>query len=110
MDAPTHLHLDRLEGLTVTWSSGKTSHYPVGHLRRWSPSADARHQRQSLADNPLAVVATSSATPDTLEAVSIERVGNYAIRISFNDGHHTGLYSWQWLRSIDPATMASERT
>lgn len=110
MDAPSHLHLDHAAGLTVTWPGGETSHYPVRHLRRWSPSAEARQQRQALAENPLAVLPTSTTTPDTLEAVSIERVGNYAIRISFNDGHHTGLYSWKWLRAIDPVTMTSERT
>jgi DUF971 family protein len=38
-------------------------------------------------------------------AVSIERVGSYAVRIVFNDGHRTGLYSWEWLSHIDPATM-----
>jgi DUF971 family protein len=108
MDAPSHLHLDRGAGLTVTWADGETSRYSVGHLRRWSPSAEARQQRQALAENPLAVLPASAATPDSLEAVSIERVGNYAVRISFSDGHHTGLYSWQWLRTIDPATMPAE--
>lgn len=110
MDAPRHLHLDRIAGLSVTWSDGETSNYPIEHLRRWSPSAEARAQRTALAENPLTVLPTSEATVDTLEAVSIERVGNYAIRICFNDGHHTGLYSWAWLQSIDPASMGSERT
>ena len=30
----------------------------------------------------------------------IEGVGNYAIRISFNDGHNTGIYSWEYLHEI----------
>jgi len=30
-------------------------------------------------------------------------VGRYAVRIKFSDGHKTGLYSWDYLRSIDPA-------
>jgi DUF971 family protein len=29
-------------------------------------------------------------------------VGNYAVKISFSDGHDTGIYSWQYLREIDP--------
>jgi DUF971 family protein len=29
-------------------------------------------------------------------------VGNYAIKITFSDGHDTGIYSWVYLRSIDP--------
>ncbi|MFM8643067.1 MAG: gamma-butyrobetaine hydroxylase-like domain-containing protein [Phycisphaerales bacterium] len=31
-----------------------------------------------------------------------ELVGNYAIRIRFRDGHSTGIFSWSYLRSIDP--------
>ncbi len=102
MTCPTHLHLDRHDGLTVEWSDGHKSVYPVAHLRRWSPSAEAKALRQALHENPLAVLPTSSATEGPLEATGIERVGTYAVRITFSDGHHTGLYSWDWLRSIDP--------
>ena len=31
---------------------------------------------------------------------AIEAVGNYAIRIVFDDGHDTGIYSWQFLRDL----------
>ena len=37
-----------------------------------------------------------------LRALDAELVGNYAIRIRFSDGHDTGLYSWEYLRRIDP--------
>jgi hypothetical protein len=30
-------------------------------------------------------------------------VGNYALKIRFSDGHDTGIYSWAYLRRIDPA-------
>lgn len=30
----------------------------------------------------------------------IESVGNYAIRIVFDDGHNTGIYSWEYLHEI----------
>jgi len=63
--------------------------------------------RRELAENPLAVLPSGTDTQATLEATNIERVGHYAIRITFNDGHRTGLYSWQWLRSIIP-TEAEE--
>jgi DUF971 family protein len=40
-----------------------------------------------------------------LTALDAELVGNYAIRIRFSDGHSTGIYSWRYLRSIDPAAQ-----
>ena len=105
MQPPQKLHLDLRDGLVVSWEDGRESHYPIPHLRRWSPSAEARKARESLANNPLAVLSSSAKSVDELTAVSIERVGSYAVRIVFNDGHRTGLYSWEWLSQIDPATM-----
>lgn len=60
--------------------------------------------REQQETNPLTVLPSSLAgAGDRLEALGAELVGNYAIRIRFNDGHHTGLYSWRYLREIDPA-------
>ena len=103
--APTSLDLNRTTGLRILWSDGRESFYPVGHLRRWSPSAEARETRDQLKANPLAVLPSGSTSTGDLTAETIEMVGNYAVRITFSDGHRTGLYSWDWLRAIDPATQ-----
>lgn len=98
---PVRIDLDRERGLEIGWDDGRTSFYPVAHLRRSSPSADARALRDEMARNPLTVLpAGRSAGP--LAAVDAELVGNYAIRIRFSDGHSTGIFSWSYLRSIDP--------
>ncbi len=98
-----HLDLDRSSGLTIEWQDGRRSFYPLAHLRRQSPSADARELRKAMASNPLTVLPPSKGAPGPLTALGAELVGNYAIRIRFSDGHDTGLYSWTYLRSIDPA-------
>jgi DUF971 family protein len=101
VERPVHLELERDRGLTVEWSDGRRSFYPVVYLRRHSPSADAKTLRESLAANPLTVLPSSAAT-GPLRAESAELVGNYALRIEFSDGHRTGIYSWTYLREIDP--------
>lgn len=58
-----------------------------------------RELRREMARNPLTVLPGG---PTEVQAVDAELVGNYAIRIRFNDGHDTGIYSWAYLRSIDP--------
>ena len=98
---PEHLDVDRERGLTVAWSDGRRSFYPVTGLRRASPSADAKALREEMARNPLTVLPAGRAT-GPLAAVDAELVGNYAIRIRFSDGHSTGIFSWSYLRSIDP--------
>ncbi len=104
MEPPTHLDLKKDEALTITWADGTTSRYPIPLLRKLSPSADARKLREEMKTNPLTILPASafddSAGP--LIATSAELVGNYALRINFSDGHDTGIYSWKYLREIDP--------
>ncbi len=113
MDAPAKLDLKKDVGLTVGWADGTSSFYPIVYLRRMSPSADARQLRMEQARNPLTVLPASAARAGSgvggggaLVAESAEMVGNYAIRIRFSDGHDTGIYSWAYLREIDPANKA----
>ncbi len=101
---PAKLDLKKDRGLTVEWSDGSTSYYSIAYLRRMSPSAEMRNLREEQARNPLAILPASAmkASSGPLTAVNAEMVGNYAIRITFSDGHDTGIYSWGYLREIDP--------
>jgi len=99
-----HLDLKKDKGLTVQWSDGRVSFYSIEYLRKWSPSADARSLREEMARNPLTVLPASAVNQSgqSLTATGIEMVGNYAVCIKFSDGHDTGIYSWEYLREIDP--------
>lgn len=109
MDAPTDIDLKKDRGLTVRWADGTTSYYSIAYLRRMSPSADMRQLREEMARNPLTVLPAGSAASGPLHAVHAELVGNYAIKIHFSDGHSTGLYSWAYLREIDPESPSPAR-
>lgn len=104
MDQPRLLDLKKDRGLTVEWADGYTSYYSIAYLRRMSPSADQRELLKEMESNPLTVLpARLAARGASLVAESAELVGNYALRIAFSDGHDTGIFSWAYLRSIDPA-------
>jgi hypothetical protein len=51
-----------------------------------------------------------NASPRLPNALNTELVGNYAPRITFSDGHSTGIYSWDYLREIDPHTQEERQT
>ncbi len=100
---PVHLDLKKNRGLTVQWPDGASSFYPIEYLRRMSPSAEARMLREQMARDPLTVLPSGDANQHgALVALGAELVGTYAIRIRFSDGHNTGIYSWTYLRQIDP--------
>lgn len=103
-DTPVHLDLKKDRGLAIQWADGTASYYSIRYLRRMSPSADMRQLREEMQKNPLTVLPSSSGGGSSGEVVaeSAELVGNYAIRIRFSDGHDTGIYSWKYLREIDP--------
>jgi DUF971 family protein len=109
IDKPRQLDLDRKKGLTVIWQDGRQSFFSIEYLRKMSPSADAKQLREEMAKNPLTVLPGSSSN-GPLEAESAEMVGNYALRIRFNDGHDTGLYSWDYLKHIDPDLPQNQPT
>lgn len=100
---PRNLDLIKDRALTITWADGRVSIYPIAYLRKMSPSADSQKLREELESNPLAVLPPGTVS-DTgpLTAEDAELVGNYALRVRFSDGHDSGIYSWSYLREIDP--------
>ena len=61
-------------------------------LRVESPSAEVQGHSSKNKSTPL--------NKKNITITQIERVGNYAIRIIFDDGHDTGIYSWSYLREM----------
>ena len=92
---PTDIKLVSAEKrLAVTFEGGEEFSLPAELLRVESPSAEVQGHGP---DQRIIVAARRD-----VAIINIEAVGNYAVRIIFSDGHRTGLYSWDWLREIDP--------
>ncbi len=90
---PTEIDLDRSEKrLTVTFEDGETFSYPAELLRVESPSAEVRGHG---ADEKKIVAGRRH-----VGILNVEAVGNYAIRIAFDDLHDTGIYSWSYLYGL----------
>ena len=104
VEPPKAIDLKKDRGLTLQWADGSSSYYSIPYLRKMSPSAEMRGLREEMARNPLTVLpANFGNARGPLTATGAELVGNYAIKITFSDGHDAGIYSWDYLRSIDPA-------
>ncbi|MBS1841228.1 MAG: DUF971 domain-containing protein [Acidobacteria bacterium] len=106
------IHVSTNAGVDITWADGHASHFDFPYLRDQCPCAtcnDERAKKDSLAEASPAFAA-SPALPmfkPKARATAATQVGNYAIQISFSDGHSTGIYSYDHLRSICPCAECS---
>jgi len=78
--------------LRVTFGDGKTFDLSAELLRVASPSAEV--QGHSEAERK------TVGGKRNVTILSVDPVGNYAIRIGFDDMHSTGIYSWAFLRDL----------
>ncbi|GGG33280.1 hypothetical protein GCM10010964_21450 [Caldovatus sediminis] len=90
MPAPTEIRLRRAEKvLEVAFDDGARFALPAEYLRVESPSAEV----QGHGPGQKAIVAGRR----HVGILGVEPVGNYAIRIRFDDLHDSGIYSWDYL-------------
>jgi DUF971 family protein len=94
-------------GVDIVWADDHASHYEFVYLRDRCPCATCNDERAKKAASPLgsAAAAPSSALPmfkPKPRARAAHPVGNYAIQVEFTDGHSTGIYSYDYLRTICP--------
>jgi DUF971 family protein len=90
---PTELRLDKdRRVLTVTFDNGRSYVLPAELLRVLSPSAEVQGHSEAQR--------VTVAGKKNVGILRIEPVGNYAVRIGFDDGHDTGLFVWDYLREL----------
>jgi DUF971 family protein len=82
----------------ITWMDGHRSSYGFEFLRWQCPCAICRGE----GGVPGVLASTKSLTPRQTALTDVGPVGNYAMSILWEDGHSTGIYSWDYLRRICP--------
>lgn len=78
--------------LEVVFSDGERFHLGWEYLRVFSPSKEvrARHGKERILVRNKANVVLTQVAP----------IGNYAVKLYFDDGHQSGLYDWGYLREL----------
>lgn len=90
---PTDIKLHRKSGiLELSWEDGGIYSLTAEFLRVHSPSAEVRGH------GPGQEVLQIGKRDVRID--NIEPVGNYAVRLHFDDDHNTGIYSWEYLREL----------
>ena len=85
------LRKDR-RSLSVGFDDGVAHELPAEMLRVLSPSAEVQghspEQRKTIGGK------------QNVAIVAVDPVGNYAVRLTFDDGHNTGIFTWGYLRKL----------
>jgi DUF971 family protein len=90
---PTELRLNpERDRLTVAFDNGARFELAAEYLRVESPSAEVRGHGGTAK--------TIVTGKEDVKINGLEPVGNYAVRIGFDDGHDSGLYSWAYLHKL----------
>jgi len=90
------------EGLEIEWKDGHRSRWSFAWLRNACPCATCHEEREAQGRQPGQARPKPAALLPMYEAParpeSSGPVGNYAISFQWNDGHASGIYSWDYLR------------
>lgn len=84
--------------LVVVWTDGAESYLPFRRLRQGCPCAHCAGEPDILGriwkgkSGPLA--------DSAFQLKKIDTVGGYALQLTWGDGHSTGIYTYDWLRSL----------
>jgi len=90
---PTELRLHKeRKALTIVFDNGETFDLDAEYLRVRSPSAEVQghspDQRKTVAGKKNVLI------------LEVNPIGNYAVRLVFDDLHSTGIFSWDYLRTL----------
>ena len=94
-DVPTNIRaLQGEQVLELTWDDGTVARLPYRELRGECPCASCRNEWTGER-----ILDPSTIRAD-LKLEGMEPIGNYALRLGWNDGHSSGLYTWETFRRL----------
>ncbi len=102
---PEHLAISKSKGLKIDWKDGHRSEYTNAYLRDECPCATctgAHGTEPQKSDYSAPAASPFALFKPAIRMASVEQAGHYALRILWNDGHNTGIYSFDHLRRICP--------
>jgi len=93
--------------LNIIWDDDSESSIDLKYLRDECPCANCKGETillKTYRPPKPAVV-----NPDSYKIKQIKTVGDYAIQITWKDGHNTGIYSWEYLKKMDKDQITKDK-
>lgn len=100
---PTQFNVkDQGRRLIVTWKDSRVSQFDATTLRKHCPCATCNADRRERTESSeLFPILKNDPGTGPMRLVAAQLVGNYAIQFTWADGHSTGIFDFNFLRSLD---------
>ena len=96
---PIKIKLIEKKELLIIWDDKNESVLELRELRKRCPCATCLAERDKQSKMYIPLFAENQVT-----VKSINQVGNYAVQITWNDGHNTGIYEYNFLKNFSEKT------
>jgi len=96
LQAPADLQVIGTE-LAIRWPDGKETYLSLEEMRRRCPCAACAGEPGLTRPLPAAGIELKA---DSFRLKGMQTVGGYAVQPTWEDGHGTGIYSWEYLQKI----------
>lgn len=101
-DAPANIRAHQADQtLELVWDEHVTNRLPYRDVRAACPCASCKDEWTGAR-----ILDPASIRPD-LKLEGMEPVGSYAVRFSWNDGHSSGLYTWEALKALGEGAISA---
>lgn len=99
---PTNFDFNRKKAeLTITWDNGESGTIPFDLLRNACPCASCRGGHENMSSEPSDdVFSIPLLSLPATQINNVDMVGNYAISITWGDGHKDGIFTWHYLYAL----------
>ncbi len=94
------IQVSKSRGVQIQWKDGHRSEYGLKYLRERCPCASCTGAHGHAPEAPAAENSPFPMFKPALKLDGVEPVGRYGLQFEWNDGHSTGIYSFDYLRQI----------
>ena len=98
---PIGIQVVEKKELLISWQDEHRSLYSFSYLRRKCPCAACVNEWTGE------IRLRPESISEEIHSLAVRPVGNYAIRFDWSDGHTTGIYAFEYLRSLCPCPTCS---
>jgi DUF971 family protein len=97
--SPKQVKIFKKDNLKITWEDSTETILSLKYMRDECPCAGCKGETILL--KTYRPPAPTVVTPEMYQVKNIEVVGEYAIQVTWKDGHNTGIYSWDYIKQLE---------